>query len=244
MGGLGQRGQPQRVGQPGVVGERVDVVGAVAARAFGQQQRADRLPGGDRGCGRVASLLDEVVQPEFDHGRHQQQQPGVAAADRRAGRPARLRGGLDRIPFRRAAAAGLVAAVQPRQSRLVEDLPHRLRRDRGARLGQRGGDLADAVPARAQREHLLPQRAGGLARPLRARLGLSEQGELAGAHQGRHLMHRGGGVTEPVGDLRSGGLLDKVGPQRLVAALSPAPGRGEVLRPRPQLVSLNDMHLY
>ena len=136
MGGLGQRGQPERVRKPGVVGERVEVVGAVPARALGQQQGADRLPGGDRAGGRVASRGDEVVQPEFGHGREQQQQPGVAAADGRAGRPARLGGGLDQVQFGGAAAAGVVAAVQPGQPGGVEDLPHRLRGDRRPSRGE------------------------------------------------------------------------------------------------------------
>ena len=135
MGGLGQRGQPERVREPGVVGERVDVVGAVAARAFGQHQGGDRLPGADRAGARVAGLLDELVQAQFDHGREQQQQAGVRAVDRGAGRPVRLRPGLDRVELRGAAAAGLVAAVQPGQPGGVEDLPHRLRRDRRARFG-------------------------------------------------------------------------------------------------------------
>ena len=44
-------------------------------------------------------------------------------------------------------------------------------------------------------------------------------------------MHRGGGVAEPVGDLGGADLLDEVGPQRFVAALSRAARLGEVLRP-------------
>ena len=44
-------------------------------------------------------------------------------------------------------------------------------------------------------------------------------------------MHRGGGVAEPVGDLGGAGLLDEIGPQRFVAALSPAARLGEILRP-------------
>ena len=69
VGGLGQRGQPERVREPGVVGERVDVVGAVAACALRQQQGADRLPGGDGAGGRIASLPDQLVQAELDHRR-------------------------------------------------------------------------------------------------------------------------------------------------------------------------------
>ena len=232
MGGLGQRGQPERVREPGVVGKRVDVVGAVPTRALGQQQRADRLPGGDRGGGRVAGLGDQIVQAQLGHRRKQQQQPGVAAADGRAGRPARLRPCLDRLQFRGAAAASVVAAVQPGQPGLVENLPHRLRRDRRALLGQHGGDLADAAPARPQCKHLLPHRGGGLARALRAGLGLGERRELAGAQQGGHLMHRSGGVAVPVGDLGGSGVLDEIGAQRLVAALARAAGLGE-LPPQP-----------
>jgi hypothetical protein len=37
VGGLGQRGQPQTEREPGVVGQRIDVMGAVAARALGQK---------------------------------------------------------------------------------------------------------------------------------------------------------------------------------------------------------------
>jgi hypothetical protein len=59
------------VREPGVVGERVDVVCAVPARALGQQQRADRLPGGDRAGGRVAGCGDQLVQAELDHGGEQ-----------------------------------------------------------------------------------------------------------------------------------------------------------------------------
>ena len=61
MGGLGQRGQPQPERQPGVVGQRVDVMGAVPACALGQQEGADRLPGGDRRGGRVVGLGDQLV---------------------------------------------------------------------------------------------------------------------------------------------------------------------------------------
>ena len=57
--------------------------------------------------------------------------PGVAAADGRPGRPVRLRPRLDRLQFRGAAAASVVAAVQPGQPGVVENLPHRLRRDDG-----------------------------------------------------------------------------------------------------------------
>ena len=44
-------------------------------------------------------------------------------------------------------------------------------------------------------------------------------------------MHRRGGIAEPVGDFGGSGILDEVGAQRLVAALSRAAGLGEVLRP-------------
>ena len=81
-----------------------------------------------------------------------------------------------------------------------------------------------------QRQHLVADLAGGFVRPFRARLGLAEGIEFAGAQQGGHLMHRGGGVAEPVGHLGGGGLVDEVGPQRLVAALPRTAGRGEVLR--------------
>ena len=57
-------------------------------------------------------------------------------------------------------------------------------------------------------------------------------------------MHRRGGVPEPVGHLGGGGLFGEVGAQRLVAALSRAAGRGEVLRPWPQLDSRSSMHLW
>ena len=48
VGGLGQCGQSQTEREAGVVGQRVDVMGAVAACALGQQQGADLLPGRDR----------------------------------------------------------------------------------------------------------------------------------------------------------------------------------------------------
>ncbi len=72
VGGLGQRGRLQTEREPGVVGQRVDVMGAVPARALGQQQGADRLPGGDRRGGRVPGLGDQSVQTELGHRREQQ----------------------------------------------------------------------------------------------------------------------------------------------------------------------------
>ena len=45
VGGLGQRGQPEREGQPFVIGQRAGVGDAGLAGALGQQQRPDRLPG-------------------------------------------------------------------------------------------------------------------------------------------------------------------------------------------------------
>ena len=56
-----------------------------------------------------------------------------------------------------------------------------------------------------QRQHLVADLAGGFVRPFRARLGLAEGIEFAGAQQGGHLMHRGGG-EELVGHLGGGGL--------------------------------------
>ena len=106
------------------------------------------------------------------------------------------------------------------------------------------GDLADAAVLGPQRQHPVADLAGGFARSFRARLGLGEGVELAGAQQGGHLMHRGGGVAEPVGHLGGGGLVDEVGAQRLVAALPRTAGRGEVLRPWPQLDSRSSMHLW
>jgi hypothetical protein len=158
--------------------------------------------------------------------------------------PAADRGRLDRLQSRRAAAACLVAAGQPGQSGVVENLPHRLRRDRRARGGQRCGDLADATVLGPQRQYRVADLAGGFVRSFRARLGLGEGVELAGAQQGGHLMHRGGGVPEPVGHLGGGGLVDEVGPQRLVAALPGTARRGEVLRAWPQLDSRSSMHLW
>ena len=244
VGGLGQRGQPQTEREPGVVGQRVDVMGAVAARALGQQQGADGLPGGDRRGGGVAGLGDQFGQAERGHRREQQQQSGVLTRDLRGVGPAAQGGRLDRLQPRRRAAACFVAAGQPGQSGVVEDLPHRLRGDRRARGGQRCGDLADAAVLGAQRQYFVADLAGGFARPFRARLGLGEGVEFAGAQQGGHLMHRGGGVAEPVGHLGGGGLLHEVGAQRLVAALSRAAGRGEVLRARPQLDSRSSMPLW
>ena len=153
-------------------------------------------------------------------------------------------GGLDRLQPRRRTAAALVAAGQPGQPGVVENAPHRLRRDRCARGGQRLGDLADTAGLGPQRQHLVADRAGGFAGAFRARLGLGERIELAGAQQGSHLMHRGGGVAESVGHLGGAGLLGEVGAQRLVAALSRTAWRGEVLRPWPQLDSCSNMSLW
>ena len=83
VGGLGQRGQSQTEREAGVVGERVDVMGAVAACALGQQQGADRLPGRDRRGGRVAGLGHQLGQAELGHRREQQQQSGVVTRDLR-----------------------------------------------------------------------------------------------------------------------------------------------------------------
>ena len=104
--------------------------------------------------------------------------------------------------------------------------------------------ISPMLRARSQGQHLVADLAGGFVRPFRARLGLGEGVELAGAQQGGHLMHRGGGVAEAVGYLGGAGLLDEVGAQRLVAALSRTAGRGEVLRSLPQLDSRTSMNLW
>ena len=77
----------------------------------------------------------------------------------------------------------------------------------------------------AQRQHPGPERAGGLARPFRAGLGLGEEVELAGAQQGGHLMHawRWSSRTGRRPRRRTASL-DEVGAQRLVAALAAPAG--------------------
>ncbi len=231
VGGLGQGGQAEGERQAGVVSERADMVHPGVAGAFGQQQAAHRLPGAERSGGRVAGLADQVVQAQFGDGGEQQQQPGVITWQcRAAGRPAGQVGGLDRVQFRRRAAAALVTAGQPGNPLGVEDLPGRLRRHRHSLAGERGGDLGHAVPGRAQFQHPGPQLAGGLARAFRAGPALGEQRQPALAQQRRHLVHAGGGVPELVGDLAGGHVLGEVGTQRLVPALRCAGGCREVLR--------------
>ena len=220
VGGLGQGGQPEGERQPGVVGQRAGVGDAGLAGALGQQQRADRLPRRQFPGGGVAGLADQVRQADLGDGGQQQQQPGVIARQRqRLGRPAGQGGGLDRVEPGRRAAAALVAAGQPRQPLGVEDLPDGLRRDRHPLGGERGGDLGDRMPGRAQLQHPGPQLAGGLARAFGAGPGLGEQVQPALAQQRGHLVDAGGGVAEPVGDLGGGHLLGEVGAQRLIPAL-------------------------
>ena len=231
VGGLGQGGQPEGERQPGVVGQRPGVGDAGLAGAFGQQQGADRLPGGQRPGGGVAGRGDQVRQAHLADGGQQEQQPGVIARQRhRRGRPAGQRSGLDRLQPGRRATAALVAAGQPRQPFGVQDLPDGLRRHRHPLAGQRGGDLGDAVPGRPQLQHPGAQRPGGLARSFRAWPGLGEQGQPALAQQRGHLVDGGGGVAEPVGDLGGGQLVEEVGAQRLIPALRRAGRLGEVLR--------------
>jgi len=248
VGGLGQGGQPEGERQPGVVGQRPGVGEAGLAGGFGQQQGADRLPGGQRLGGGVAGLGDQVRQGHLADGREQQQQPGVIARQRhRRGRPAGQRGGLDRVQPGRRAAAALIAAAQSRQPLGIQDLPDGLRRDRHPLAGQRGGDLGDAVPGGAQLQCPGAQRPGGLARSFRAWPGLGEQGEPALAQQRGHLVHGGGGVPEPVGYLGGGHAVEEIGAQRLIPALRRTGRLGEVLRALshrvPQRVSLNILPL-
>ena len=122
-----------------------------------------------------------------------------------------------------------------------EDLPHRLRGDRHARRGSAAAISLMLCPPRAARAPAPAVRRWPCAAPS-GRAWTGEQGDLPGAQQGGHLVHRGGS-TEPVGDLGGGGLVDEVGAQGLVAALPGPPGAMKNSAPRPQLVSLNDMHL-
>ena len=92
------------------------------------------------------------------------------------------------------------------------------------------------MPGGAQRQHPGPQLAGGLARPFRARTGIGEQAHLPAAQQRGHLVHAGGGVAEPVGDLGGGHVVDEVGAQRLIPALGRAGGGEEVLGARSHLM--------
>jgi hypothetical protein len=91
--------------------------------------------------------------------------------------------------------------------------------------GQRGGDLVDGVPGRAQLED--PLAGGILGRGgLRPRLGGPEELGCPGpevAHRGEQAS---GGVAEPGGRLGGGYALGQVGAQRLVPALRRG-GRGE-----------------
>ena len=161
----------------------------------------------------------------------QQQQPGMVAwQDQPLIRPAGQRGGLDRREAGRRAAVPVVAARQPRQSLGVEDLPDGLRRDRHPLAGERGGDLGDGMPGRAQFQHPATQFPGGLDGSFRARPGPGEQVHPARAQQRGHLVHAGGGVPEPVRDLRGRQAVEHVGAQRLVPALPRGRWCREVLR--------------
>ena len=244
MGGLGQAGQAEDERQALVVGQRPGVGDAGLAGAFGQQQRADRLPAGQRLGGGVAGLGDQVRQAGVADGGQQEQQPGmITGQGHRLGWPAGQRGGLDRVQPGRGSAAAVVAAGQPRQSLGVEDLPGGLCRDRHPLAGECGRDLGDRVPGGAQFQHPGAELAGGLAGAFRAGPGLGEQVESALAQQRGHPVDAGGGVPEPVGGLCGGHLVEEVGAQRLVPALRGAGGIGEVLRALshqiPQRVYLN-----
>ena len=231
VGGLGQAGQAEGECQPGVVGQRPGVGDPGLAGAFGQQQRADRLPGGQRPGSGVAGLGDQVWQAHLADGGQQEQQSGVIARQcHRPGRPAGQPGGLNRVQPGRGSAAALVAAGQPRQPLGVENLPDGLCRDRHPLAGKRGRDLGDRVPGSAQLQHPGAELAGGLAGAFRARPGLGEQVQPALAQQRGHLVDAGGGVPEPVGDLGGGHLIEEVGAQRFIPALRGAGGIGEVFR--------------
>ena len=157
VGGLGQGGEAEEERQPLIVGDLVDVVGAGHPVGRGQQQRADRVPGGQPAGGGVAAPGDQLVQAQLGHGRGQQQQPGVIAGQRGvAGRPAVQGCGPDRRqPAGRAAAGGVVAA-QPGHALRVADLPDGLRGDRGALLGEDGRDLGDRQVPGAQADDPVP----------------------------------------------------------------------------------------
>ena len=209
VGGLGQGGQPEGERQPGVVGQRPGVGDAGLAGAFGQQQRADRLPRRQIPGGGVSGLADQLRQAKICHGGQQEQQPGVIARQgQRLRGPAGQGGGLDRVQPGRRAAAALVAAGQPGQPLGVEDLPDGLRRDRHPLAGERSGDLGDRMPGRPQLQRPGAQLAGGLARALGAGPGLGEQVQPSFAQQRGHLVDAGGGVAEPVGGLGGGHLLE------------------------------------
>ena len=118
MGGLRQGGQAEGERQPGIVGERADVMDAGLAGALGQQQRsrstARRSAAGStgsrpRGPGRAAAARpcagNSSSSPAWSHGR-----------DTGRGRPAGQPGGLDQLQAGRRPAAALIAARQPGRS--------------------------------------------------------------------------------------------------------------------------------
>jgi len=102
--GLGQRGEPEQQTERLVVSERVGVGDARRARALGQQQAAQRLPGRDDLRVGVVACVDELGQTELDDRGYQQEQPGVIAREADSRGPVRDRPCLDRLKPRRRAA--------------------------------------------------------------------------------------------------------------------------------------------
>src|SRR6266498_2564831 len=101
--------------------------------------------------------------------------------------------------------------------------------DTGVPLAVSASAISVTEWSRARSANALSRTLPAIARALGAGPGLGEQLQLPAAEQGRHLVHAGGGVAEPVGDLGGRHLLDEVGAQCLVAAARRSLRIGEVL---------------